>query len=1488
MVNPPRVAAANRAESTDIGHTVSFATDRAALQRLSRARELIAEEKFADATHALGAILENPQDYFFQPDRSASVHRSIKSEAQRLLAELPVEGRDAYELRYGARARQLLEEAVDTGNADQLAEISLRYFHTEAGYEATHLLGSLHLSQGRPLTAALYLKRLHSVEHVAARLEPALSVQLATCWARAGMREEAEATLRRLHEALPGAKVHIAGAEQTLFADPSRALDWLASQVGVGTSSPLSAADQWVMFRGNAARNAETAGGSPLLSPRWRVRVTNDPVIETLVEQLRQFYAERGLAPLPILHPLVVGDVVLMRSTHNLLAVDFRTGKRLWEVPPDESLERLLLLGGTASQPRGSSFVVEEIERRLWDDATYGTLSSDGRHVFSIEDLGPRGEITEAPVVGAPVPPERLAAKPYNRLAAHEIRTGKLAWEIGGPASEPALAQAGAFFLGPPLPLVGRLYVLADINNEIRLLVVDPQTGRADWSQQLAIVEHDVMRDPVRRLAGASPSYADGVLVCPTSSGAVVAIDLTTRSLLWGYQYSGTLGAEREQMMALRAARGNVPGGRFYRANRWGDSSVTIAQGQVLLTPVESDELHCLRLSDGTLSWTKPRGDGLFMGGIRDGRAIVVTRRAVRLLNLDDGATAAEIGFPDAGTPTGRGFLSGERYYVPLSTSEVVAVDLRERALADRVRSRKQIAPGNLVCYQGAVVSQAADFVECYHQLDALERHVSQSLEERPDDARALSLRGEIRLDGGEPQSAIADLRRSFAADPEPRTRELLVESLLEALEEEFANHRGSLKEIERLLDGRLEQHRYWKIVAAGLKATAEHLHAFETYLKIVDSQPTDAALEPISGVHAVRPDRWIQAELGLLRHAAPQATQGEMDRALARRLDDVMATSDPQLLRRFIHFFGNQPAGDAARDKLWERYRDHGSLLEQERTFEARERESTNRGELIARRARLAAEAGRLDDAALLYRSLARDFADLVCLDGKTGRQLIAELAPDSPIRTLLLAPEHWPTGHVEKGRFTAPRALFRFASFQFDGRRSPFFDGVTVELQQNRSVLAARDGTGREKWTVSLLSEGSLASYAYTQEVNRCTADGHLLLVTLGHRLFAVDTLGTSGAPAEVLWSEDLTDTLPGAAINPSIQAIPEPLPWGGRRFVATDGFNRPLGTTGPITADAVFFTRQRTLFCVDALSGEKLWTRGNIPSGSELFGDEELLFVVPPDSTDALVLRTLDGQQVGSRPLPGRRQRVVALGRRWLCWESEQGQDVLRLYDPWESSTLWRREFTSGAKADLIGIEKIGVVERSGRFVLLNTEDGAPLVDASLTAEPSLSEIFLLAAPDRYLLVVNRAWQNNNNVFVKPVPGFFNNPMVHGTVYGIDRQTGEQLWSAEVERQGLVLDQPADLPVLAFASNTYERLTNNRPPRTSQYWSVLCLDKRDGRVLHQERSTGQINNFDLAAEPEKNMVSLYLPKDTITMIFTGKPLEAADRQAEISISE
>ena len=69
------------------------------------------------------------------------------------------------------------------------------------------------------------------------------------------------------------------------------------------------------------------------------------------------------------------------------------------------------------------------------------------------------------------------------------------------------------------------------------------------------------------------------------------------------------------------------------------------------------------------------------------------------------------------------------------------------------------------------------------------------------------------------------------------------------------------------------------------------------------------------------------------------------------------------------------------------------------------------------------------------------------------------------------------------------------------------------------------------------------------------------------------------------------------------------------------------------GPVNARYVCFQRRRNIVAVDPLTGESLWERQDIPPGSEVFGDEQYVFVLPPGSDEASVYRAIDGQLLGT---------------------------------------------------------------------------------------------------------------------------------------------------------------------------------------------------------------------------------------------------------------
>jgi hypothetical protein len=312
-----------------VGQTAFVPAQRSMLLLIDRAQRLLDESRHGEAAQCLGVILDSPDDYFFRPDASSPVHRSLKAEAGRMIGRMPQKGRELYQLEFGSVAGRMLDEAVTAGDVDGLAEVSRRFFHTRAGNEATFLLGFHHLDHGRPMAGALTFKRLWESSPNADQYEPALSLALAACWMQAAEPEKAERVLEGLESGHPGVSVQIAGEEVPLDSRKDGLVSWLAAIIGPAPGSDGSGADQWSMLRGNTSRNAAGGGGGPLLRMRWRVPTTDHPEVESLIEDLRRDYTQEDVQLIPAFHPLVVDDVLLMRTVSKLQAVDFKTGKRI-------------------------------------------------------------------------------------------------------------------------------------------------------------------------------------------------------------------------------------------------------------------------------------------------------------------------------------------------------------------------------------------------------------------------------------------------------------------------------------------------------------------------------------------------------------------------------------------------------------------------------------------------------------------------------------------------------------------------------------------------------------------------------------------------------------------------------------------------------------------------------------------------------------------------------------------------------------------------------------------------------------------------------------------------------------------------------------------------------------------------------------------------------------------------------------------------------
>jgi hypothetical protein len=352
--------------------------------------------------------------------------------------------------------------------------------------------------------------------------------------------------------------------------------------------------------------------------------------------------------------------------------------------------------------------------------------------------------------------------------------------------------------------------------------------------------------------------------------------------LLWGYQYPRVQQYPIDRFAAVRPA---IYAGTERRGSEhWADGSVTICDGRALVTPIETDQLYCLDLSDGKELWKQSQGNSLYVGCVHRGHVILVGRNTVSAVRLSDGEKAwADLELPGGSMPSGRGFYSGDYYYLPLTTAEVAKIDLGSGQIAQRSRSRSGNIPGNLVGYRGSIISQGVDHLDAYFQIDALKEQIAKTLKDHPDDPKALAALGEVKLDQGSLTEAVGLFRRSYRLKSDDTTREQLVESLLEALRVDFTANRASLDELDGLIEQPRHRLAFLRLKALGLQASGEIEPSFATYLKLVD-QDAPLALDTVDDHLTVRRDRWIRAQLEQLRAAASADAGKQIDGVVAGR----------------------------------------------------------------------------------------------------------------------------------------------------------------------------------------------------------------------------------------------------------------------------------------------------------------------------------------------------------------------------------------------------------------------------------------------------------------------------------------------------------------------------------------------------------------------------------------------------------------------------
>lgn len=1576
---PPETVPNGKDDPGEFSHAISLPKDNKLKSQIEAAVDYIKTEDWVLATEILQKLVGIREDVFAQlprktPDgKDTLAWTSVRAEANRLIAALPAKGMEFYKLSYGPKAGDLLKEAKATNKPELLALIMRLYLHTDAGAEATDLLGTYHLDRGNYSTASRCYSLLLG-RAGADKLPPVTLFKAAYAFHQTGADEDKRAE-EQVWKQLSG-RVR----EVKLGTSEAQSVDELQSFVAsVVRPNADRYANDYPLYRGNESRSAQGVGSYAFMEHRWRQSLLrSDPKTGDTIRWLKRAeeHLKRNNQPvLPSFFPVTAtvarkmggGEqmekvpLLMYRSHWGIHAVHMKTGKLEWETPSNWSLDRMVKdTRKTQAIHNWMTFYLEQQGQQfgarpniVFENSTVGALSTDANYVYAVEDL----QVPPPSLVmnngmdfdgRFPGGPGRFGqdvndAVQHNRLQAFEIASGKLKWELGGRGTRSELDDC--YFLGPPLPLGGKLYVLTEKQQELRLACIDPTPpGKVVSMQTLATTRDKMQADVSRRTQAAHLAYAEGILVCPTNAGAILAVDLLSNSLVWAYPYREKSDSDEWKPGMNRGGAAPGPGwvmlpdGRWHNPNanqQWRVSAPVIVDGKVIFTAPDARSLHCVNLRDGTPLWKVNRtDDDQYLAGVFSGKVVIVGRKTARGISLARGETLWTV---ETGLPSGQGVASENVYYLPLKEAgqtkepEICAIDLERGQVIAHTKSRLlrptgenpyYDAPGNLLFYEGDVISQTATEVVAYPQLKVKLAEIDEKIAKNPNDPSGLTERGVLRLDEGNLQGAIDDLSKALenkpAVETEARARGKLFETLTEYFQQDFdkaepylARYEDMCKvapvgeaEADRALAQAEERRRranFLCLVAKGREKQRKLVEAFEKYQEFGAIAGTQELVSVVDEP-AVRtaPDVWSQGRIAAMVSGARPEDRKPLEDRITKRWEEIRASSNIEELKKFVVVFGSLFAvGKEARLALAERLLDDAdpkSFVEAERHLSLLRGPREDRA--VAARAveclaRLCTRKGLLEDAAYFYRVLGQHYPTERVRDGKTGANLYNELATDKRFLPLLDGPVS--VGATGKPKLKAIEERGGFAPtnqayvFEQQGEALPFFANRRLALQYggpHQFKLIDRS-TGELQWSqpLTMTMFGNLVYGDGRPNMQRFTYQnlGHLIVLPVGHMVFGIDPV-----ERKVLWEKNLTATQGGNGPPQHQQLTVDPRD-GSVQVLYVDGWVQRLGTPGPLGGSTLCLQTRDALVAVDPVSGRTVWTRSDVNPRSHLFGDEELLYVVEMsaegNASSTRALRTYDGVTVPVPPFHELYQkRLRVLGNKLLVADNDPKNGLaLRLYDVRTGKDLWKQAFAVNAQVlHSENANLTGAVEPDGRVRVYDLNTFKEVLDAKL-ADPrhldKVTSVHLLADGKHFYVACNGPADPSIAPFggvqtmLMPGTGLRALP-VNGAVYSFHADTGKLNWWKLVANQLLVLDQFADVPMALFAAR-YQAWAAGPVRNVIQVSNVFAVDKRTGKLIYANENVPNGMNFHaLNLDARAGKIDFIGYQLKITFLIDGEP--------------
>ncbi len=1438
-------------------NSLTLSHRQAVIQYMELAREAVERKDYLTALPYLERALAEPNSFIpLGPVTEIAAHEDVR----RLLQQIPSDLRQRLDEPRRVSSRRAWEQARAGGSAEVVAFLQ-QFGDLPLGVDALWWLGCHERDHAQSQLAATAFARV--AEHPQAT-DPQRAIALVVTielLLAANQQSTATAVSQRLSQLDPNLVIGL--GERTLTLK-----QWLSEQ-GFDRPTPRAATSSDLSM---AVANGRLH--RPVLPPVWK-HPFDVPLGPRLLAR-EQKQRDQGIRPIPLQRPTIIGDQVIVRSLDLIQSFQLATGEPRWTIP---NIEFQQFGHVVIDNPSFQSAALDWAQRRGQADSLFTRMSSDGRRLFVIQEPDRKGEFTINPTTG----PHRVGPR-YNKLCGYSIDTGALEWDLGGPPSLSNSTFAGLFFLGCPMVVDDVLYVVVQREIELQLLALDPRHGSLIWSIALGTARLPITEDLLRSRVACPIVWHEGLLLCSTSAGAVVAIDPLLRTMKWGYRYSATTiaagdlqsgpnpqdtrpnseawwDAWREPFAAVLRLD-SIP--TEERPGASGDS--TMKPSLLIFASPETDLLHAVGTSGGDPLWTVPRGGGLFVAGIAEQRVVVIEGDFVRGHDVATGQQIWRTAISEIGGP---GCLIGPVLVLAAQSGGTMLLDIRNGQLLSE-SSNVDSTLGSLTENSEAWIACSRQSVMRLPRLTDVRQGVDQELQHDPHNESLRVRAAFLDLQAGD---IVAARGRLDGLESSP-ARELRRESLIEALKDsETKRLDGDRSDLARQLKELAEDVDYKFAAAAAIGASA---------MAVADlTAAVDAALDGLTAdldqpeglVRAastvVRKDRVL---LGLIDEAYRRANPSErtaLDELFMNRLKEAKKSRDRMAVQRLENHW---------RGLDWSR---RLVILEEEKTLRKRSpteielrlldasgsNDSSIAAQALERLAQRFDRAGAAQDAYAARLRLLRERPSATFPDGATVADRIAR----DPIRNDALSTavkSIWPNVEPKvESRDDRTFSVYQLIPVHAEpGSLAERLD-ISVDRSNGNEVLFRGDaffqvGQDEEHERKFLLPRTASPYRGSTgHPLRRAWGIGRIVVLMVGSELFGIAPLDEHGEPnSQFLWPNpiDLQSSASDVRVVTGRSGSSE-----GRPRVV-DQSNRPIGRVGPVRASYFCYQKGTKLVAAETETGLTLWERLDLPPDVTVVGDDHFVFLWRTNKT-LEKLSVIDGRKIEERVWEASPSHLIHQ-RDSLVWTAVRGEQMrLELHDLRTGELVWSRVDPRNTQIGILDPETFGLATPDGQFHVLTARTGTPQCDPLAINTQSITGIMTWQDTERWYVALTRPAANRSMTKNVRPNDSYQVRFVTGTLFAVDRYRPQIAWQRELKQEPISLEQSRAAPVLI-------QLWKPPPSENMRQGEALLrvIDKRTGKIVIEGHQDDLTPYFLLNPDPQQAILELKLAHETIQMNY------------------